>query len=191
MSLKDRLMGVYNLSQRGVGGEKENAKKILQRLLAANNMTLQDFLNKKGILDPEIIPETINEASFYYSFVWPYLISDRIIAKHREKLIFSPVFRLLPEGYFKQQYVIEDYLRKVCIKEEEVEIQLEIMFSRPWDFCDEIIIRSSSNTLEGFLWRYGFEFLKKQEVRNREEEKNFYEDLGDLYKKYRIAKEKL
>lgn len=47
MNLKDRLIALYNLSQRGVGGERENAEALLHRILAIHNLTLQDFLNEQ------------------------------------------------------------------------------------------------------------------------------------------------
>lgn len=45
MNLKERLIALYNLSQQGIGGERENAEEILQRTLKLHNMTMEDFLN--------------------------------------------------------------------------------------------------------------------------------------------------
>ena len=44
MNLKERLLTLYALSQRGVGGERENAEQILNRTLKSHNMTLEEFL---------------------------------------------------------------------------------------------------------------------------------------------------
>lgn len=43
MSLKERLLKLYALAQRGVGGEKENAEKILKQLLLENGMSIEDL----------------------------------------------------------------------------------------------------------------------------------------------------
>lgn len=43
MLLKERLLKLYALAQRGVGGEKENAEKILNRLLLENGMSIEDL----------------------------------------------------------------------------------------------------------------------------------------------------
>ncbi|WP_428042756.1 hypothetical protein [Candidatus Avelusimicrobium fimicolum] len=47
MNLKERLLTLYALSQRGVGGERENAERILNRTLKSHNMTLEEFLNEQ------------------------------------------------------------------------------------------------------------------------------------------------
>ena len=43
MNAKDLILKVAALAQQGVGGEKENAEALLNRLLKANNMTLADL----------------------------------------------------------------------------------------------------------------------------------------------------
>ncbi|MDD6173448.1 MAG: hypothetical protein PUB86_04080 [Elusimicrobia bacterium] len=43
MLIKERLLKLYALAQRGVGGEKENAEKILNRLLLENGMSIEDL----------------------------------------------------------------------------------------------------------------------------------------------------
>jgi len=48
MNLKERLLTLYALSQQGVGGERENAEKILNRTLKSHNITLEDFLNEQA-----------------------------------------------------------------------------------------------------------------------------------------------
>lgn len=48
MNLKERLLTLYALSQRGVGGERENAEQILNRTLKSHNITLEEFLNEQA-----------------------------------------------------------------------------------------------------------------------------------------------
>lgn len=43
MLIKERLLKLYALAQRGVGGEKQNAEKILNRLLLENGMSIEDL----------------------------------------------------------------------------------------------------------------------------------------------------
>lgn len=43
VKLKDRLLRLVELSRRGIGGEKENAQVILDRLLKANNISMAEF----------------------------------------------------------------------------------------------------------------------------------------------------
>ncbi|MBQ4493320.1 MAG: hypothetical protein II972_01790 [Elusimicrobiaceae bacterium] len=179
MNLKDRLIRVYNLSQRGVGGEKENAKKILQRLLAANNMTLQDFLNKKGILDPEII----NERFFYYGFFWPYGESVFIKMDQEEFLNkHNGYFRQLKDPVRKELFLLNSCLEDIYEKE-GIEINSFKIYSLPWYGGDLIVISSRSNVVEKILREHGLVLLKKQELYDKEAGK-IYEDLHGRLEKY-------
>lgn len=49
MNAKDLILKVAALAQQGVGGEKENAEALLNRLLKANNMTLADLEAAKNV----------------------------------------------------------------------------------------------------------------------------------------------
>lgn len=46
-NLKKRLLAIYELAQRGIGGEKTNAEYILNKTLKENNITLEEFLRDK------------------------------------------------------------------------------------------------------------------------------------------------
>lgn len=47
MTIKERLIALYNLSQQGIGGERENAEEILQRSLKLHNLSMEDLLNNE------------------------------------------------------------------------------------------------------------------------------------------------
>lgn len=48
MNAKELILKVAALAQQGVGGEKTNAEALLNRLLKANNMTLEDLESAKN-----------------------------------------------------------------------------------------------------------------------------------------------
>lgn len=45
MTEKERILKVYNLAQRGIGGEKTNAETVLQKLLKESGLKLEDLEN--------------------------------------------------------------------------------------------------------------------------------------------------
>lgn len=49
--IKEHLLKIYRLAQHGVGGEKENANRILERTLRKHNLTLEDLLQQETVTE--------------------------------------------------------------------------------------------------------------------------------------------
>lgn len=54
-NIKKRLLAVYELAQRGIDGEKNNAAQILNKLLKLHNITIEELINE-------------NDEKKYYAF---------------------------------------------------------------------------------------------------------------------------
>ena len=49
--IKEHLLKIYRLTQQGVGGEKENANRILERTLRKHNLKLEDLLQQETVTE--------------------------------------------------------------------------------------------------------------------------------------------
>lgn len=47
-NIKKRLLAVYELAQRGIDGEKNNAAQILNKLLKLHNITIEELINENN-----------------------------------------------------------------------------------------------------------------------------------------------
>ena len=68
--IKDKLMKLYELSKRGVGGEKENAEMFLNRMLKKHNLTIED-----------IASEQLKIRGYLYTTLWKKKIICQVIAR--------------------------------------------------------------------------------------------------------------
>src|SRR5690606_10587147 len=68
--IKDRLIKHYELSKRGIGGERENAKLFLDQLLKKHNLTLED-----------IDSEQLRDRYYPYTTIWKRKIITQVICR--------------------------------------------------------------------------------------------------------------
>lgn len=82
----DKLQKLYNLAQRGVGGEKDNAEALLQKLLNKYNLTLADITeDSKSIRTVKYY--SIQEQSLIAQLLWKLFDIQRIEYIPKEKTI--------------------------------------------------------------------------------------------------------
>jgi len=115
--MKERLRKIYELATRGVGGERENAQRLLERLLAEHNLTIEDLAGDEKKL-----------YYFRYSEGWEKKLILQIVAKVTNVSTIEPWvrkgwrkargFELTAAEFAECQLLLEEY-RKAYRKELE------------------------------------------------------------------------
>ena len=118
-----RIKKLQALAERGVGGEKETAEKMLQRMLEKNGIQSLD----------ELQSEEYEYVLFSYN------------GKHEKKLLMQCIYKVLTAAGDRTHYRTKGKRQKLgiyCTKAQKIEIQMEFDFYRKvfYEELDDFVV---------------------------------------------------
>ena len=103
--LKSKLQKLQNLAERGVGGEKETAKKKLDQILASNGMSEADLKED-------------TESYYLFSYTFPY----------KQKLLSQIIYKVTGKSDLYKSRGTRNKLGTYCTAAQKLEIELDFEF---------------------------------------------------------------